>query len=452
MSNSENQPQMPPPASAYASPQPSKRWPLRLLLYLAGLIVSGFVGVWIKAQTEKSAINIQITSITARAPNTEQLMSDKVGAALRGGTTSPRVPVDPQLKKLTADHSWLPSPKEESRSDYLESLLDIQDKASTVVQGMRLLRQQFGEWPSSYEGAQLEIVYRTMREHSELIFAHLYGETRRGAAIFSGPKPKVENLEMRFIIETDDDGDFFVNRGKLRLPIVWSTQGKGMTASGKARLKEVAERVANAVGYGIASDLQQVKKAIEKLFEEEGSTMEVISIVERELQLNSNWHVTATVANNGKDTIALDPRSMLYLQTKGRRYLDANQREQKLDANYRVGLAAVNEGKRQLTVESASLELSSIRPTSSPILVRGGEAVAVTFESMEFIGRDPEGTRLLSLFKSEGCPCLLAVMPLTQSKLDLKKRGPKLSSEETFREVKFDTMFADDLSVWPGRK
>ncbi|MFN0066569.1 MAG: hypothetical protein ACKVYV_02935 [Limisphaerales bacterium] len=429
----------------------SKGWPLRLGLYLAALFVAGFVGAWIKAQTEKAGINIQITSATARTPTDEQLMSDMLDQVLRGGEPAARVAAEPRLKELAATHTWLRSPSEDSRNDYLRSLLDIQETANEILQDMKALRTDLREWPSSsFDGSQLDTVYQILGNHIGIISGHIFGETRRGALVFAGSKPKTEGLTKRFQITTDNDGDYFVDNKIMRLPIIWSTRSR--TKAEGERLKEVAERLADAVAYGIAADLQDLKQSLEKIFQEEGSTIEVASLVERELQLYSRWQVTATIANNGKDTIALDARTMLYLQSKDRRYLDSDRKEQKLEANQRIGLVMAIEEKRHLSREGYNFEVRSTRTTSSPILVRGGEAVTVTFRSIDPIGQGPEGERVLSLFKSEGCPCLLAVLPLTQSKLDLGKRGPILSSEGTFREVKFDTLFAQDLVSWPNNK
>ena len=424
------------------------RWSLRLILYLGGLIVSAFVGVWINAQAEKAGLVVQVTSVTVRTPSEEQLMSDGIDQLL-GGESRESVTAEAQLKRLSAEHSWIKSPDEGSRVDYMRSLLDIQSTANTLLARMKALRADLASWPSPDAGTQLDAVYRILREHGEVITSHILGETDRGVVIFAADKPNYELLSKRYELEVDDDGDFFVDSGKMRLPILWSMQRRG-GAVVKTRRRDVAERLALALVYGVTQDLQDLKRSLDKMFQEEGSTIDILSLVERELQINSYWEATATIANNGKDTVALDPRTMLYLQTKDRYYLDREKKQHRLDTNLRVGMTLVSEGKRMLEIGSGiSLEISSARVSSSPIMVRGGEAATVTFRSVAPIGQMPDGEQVLSLFKGDGCPCRLTVLPLTQSKLEFGPRRMVVSRDGTFREVKYDTLFAQELEAWP---
>src|SRR5262245_37103107 len=198
-------------------------WQIRFLLYPGGLILSAFVGVLISAQAEKADVRVQVTSVTSRPPNVEHLVSEQLEQTFRGGSSSP-VTVDAELKKLTSDSSWISVPSGDSPNAYLQSLLEIRTRASETLQAMKALRQSFSEWPDSYEGDRLVTVYNILRDHYAIVFAQIFGETRRDVEIFHGPKPPTSSLVRRFSIQVDEDGDFYVDYAKFRLPIAWSLE------------------------------------------------------------------------------------------------------------------------------------------------------------------------------------------------------------------------------------
>lgn len=425
---------------------------VRLLLYLGGLFASALVGVWVKGQAEKAELRVRISSITTLPPTVQQLVMNQLDKTLQGAQRADPVTADERLKALTLNHSWLPQPDEESRDAYIASLLQISDTADDILRSMSDLRAEMEEWPQSYEATARDSIFRMVREHVELVLGHVFGEAKRGTQMFEGPEPALGGLTPRYRTERDDDGDIHLVQGKLVLPIPWTQYAE--SNADREKYRPIAERLARAISYGVPADLDALKVSLGRIFQEEASTAEIMSIVDRELLRHSHWFVTVTIANTGKDTVAVDPRGMLYLKTAGLHYIDHNGAEQTLKTNKRIAVIAVTESRRELAVRSLTTELKAdlkaSLPAGSPVIVRGGEALTVAYRSTEAIGQQGEGETFLSLFKGDGAPCVLAVVPLTRSKVDPEAQGPSISTLGAFREVKFDSMFAEDVGAWPA--
>jgi hypothetical protein len=423
-----------------------QRWYVKLFLYISGLAITGLIGAYIQTQIEKADLQVQVTSVSITTPTLEQLLAEEMQNLLHKTGESRPIAPNQELIKLTKEHTWLPNVDTRvSINDYLNNLLTIEDKAVRLLKQMADLREGLTKWPKNINDNSIDVVYDFLRDNSDIILGHIFGELRRSQILFSSNSPEAEGRKKLFDLEIDNDGDIFVDSGLKRLPIIWSNRAR--TPQEVTKFQSMAERIANAVAYGVESDLEQLREISQSILQEEATTLKAEKEASKEIQLYSYWAVTATISNNGRNSIAIAPQSALYLKSKGLTVKHDDGTTETVQGNIKIPLNLAISGKRSVRMDNVNLDVSYEEFSNSPVVVGGGTAVSVTFRSSERIVFLEEGKNSLAIFEGVGTKSVLAILPLTADKLSFDKTRGYFSEDTVFQEINFNHIFPDDVVV-----
>lgn len=421
----------------------TRPWYEKAFVYLVGIVASALVGSFVRGYLERAKPNLEVASVEVVTPSSAQLA---VNAALDGlGSTGARVDGLPSLPllDLTEASTWLPAFKRGGRyGEYLVYLAATRRQAETLAAAMERLRGDLARWPTVLDAQAGLDVYEILRANEGLILGHLFGEARRGRQVFEGEAPPGLVQEPIVDVGTDKDGDLYLDHGIRRFPVVWSVRAH--TSEERDRCKALAHRLARAVRLVVKEDLARLRRELDALLSEDSQIREVLRLVDKELELASSIVLRLIIANRGKESLALDPRALLYVYTRDVDYKNGEGRPASMAGDLRFELENVTLVSRSAMVEGENVEAEVVEFSRRPVVVEGGRAITVSFATRERLGALENGREFLDVFRGPGAEAIVGLRALT-GEIGERLSGVVLSPRFVARDIGYDRIFPDEL-------
>lgn len=415
--------------AAFAS---AGRWTLAVL-------VSAAIGAYVNSYLSRPRLQIQLHGISAEAIKPSELEQKK------------KIDTSADLAARVERSTWLPSfnPKS-SIDDYMDTLEEIQTIASSVGPSIAEVRKDLSQWPTGQGGRDAAIAaFRFLRRYSTIFLGHIWGEVKREGVARLQPLQIDDSAPIFVPYRKDADGDFGLNIGVARLPIVWSTEVDSGDLTDELRL--TAERIVQAVAYGDRDGLAAIRQEIDKILVEEASIEECRKLAEDELQRLSHWVVRATVTNAGGRPIAISPRGALYVHSKGRE-VQLPTGAEIIDRDIQLELEGTRTAKSRVSLEGlGSMDTKSVERSDEPIIIEGGKAVSVSLRTVRRIWELPESNSLSWLFREGSAPARIALLPLTGTATGAAAPEPAWSNDGQFTQLSFEKAFPETVE-WGSSK
>ena len=284
-------------------------------LYIAGALITAIIGTYITNYSSRANLKVFLTSVSIDSPTLDSLMFERALREQQGlygyGSKFTR---NARLVEISNDSDWLPSLEGGTFDSYLTTVYQVRRRAGNASEQIQALRNGLEKWPKVVTELNLEIVYGILRDHSDAVEATMFGEIRTNRPVFSGSPPALDNKKAFYAVNTDDDGDIYVDDDKRRIPILWSEACDGDGDKKKEQCHQAALRLANSIAYFVADDLAQLKNLLDRTIMDLSHLSEASRESEIEIERFSYWRVTVTLTNNGKDPIAVSPWATMLVQ------------------------------------------------------------------------------------------------------------------------------------------
>jgi hypothetical protein len=209
----------------------------------------------------------------------------------------------------------------------------------------------------------------------------------------------------------------------------------------KEKCKEAAQRLAYAIAYFIASDLDQLKALLDRTLKDFDSVSEALRESEKEIERFSYWRVTVTLTNNGKDPIAVSPWATMLVQpppAKDARNTNPLAPESQQAKTPPISIPVQVVEPRTVRVSAGrgvEKEIEIEHPSQAPTVIEGGKAVSITMRSSERISSSDAGEIALRAFQGEHANVMLSLLPLTALSGASNTRRAAVSQAIEFRDL-----------------
>lgn len=208
-------------------------------------------------------------------------------------------------------------------------------------------------------------------EHQDEFWAHVNGDARRGKLIVNG---KQEDLEEKFPVHPDADGDFIVNLGRINLVFTWAGE-----KTHRDNVKAVADSLSWAISHWDKQRLETVIQYFEGVSWNDPMLKEAADHIESMLQRYSRIICRGVLTNSGRTGASVLGNGTLKLLSNGFRLDKGTGKE--IKANLSVGMHLVTDNR--VSAESAI----SIPPGSSVPFVASSDFYLYQANNYdEFIG------------------------------------------------------------------
>lgn len=385
-------------------------------------VLGGFVGAYIPQTLAQPRLDLRVARVSIEEPTAT--LSPEMQAA-----------VDPVLKDLVANHSWIGSfPNGPlSVADYQVELRRIHDQGRRIALSMRALERALNGWATAGSDAQrARKGFELVHPHQGLIMAHIWGEVgRRAEPILDAVDPTTpHHIDLR----TDADGDFVLVDGVQSIPIYWSPETTGGSVPAAA-FRETGEAIAYGIATGNREFMRQFRDEMTNMLLELDETEQIVDLAKTELRRHSYWFLSVILTNSGADPVSISPRARLYMQVP----------PQQTEGSV-VGATELTMSLRAARLErDESTGARQIADADDPIIVPGGSAISVGFRSNQRIDEDVLGGQLLTVFDSTGLPGIMAVLPITRHIGSLRP-ATVVTADMEFREFSYIENFPATLS------
>ena len=399
----------------------------RGILYTVGVVLTAVIGWWVNDYFNRADISVYLTSAsidspTERAQAYEASLREQQGLYAYGSD----YPREAKLESLAEQSLWLGGVRTETFDDYLGKVYTVRQDAGIAREYISGLHRALARWPERLSELNLDSVYNILRDHSEAVTGALFGEVRRGGTVFAGTAPALGGRKQFYDIAEDSDGDFYVDSGKHRLPIVWTEQCGSGQEKLKQECKQTAERLAKAIAFLVIEDLTTLKSFLDKVVAEEPTLLEAFQQAQDEIERYSYWRITVTLANDGREPIAVSPWGYMIVRPPAEDKKSVNPLEPaNMEApatKISIPVQVVEKRVAHLTQRQSSVEVDYEQPSDAPTVIEAGKAISVTMRSTERISSTEDGKKALLAFRKNHASVALSVLPLTSRRLNGKPR------------------------------
>ena len=339
----------------------------------------------------------------------------------RGSVDETYVQPNPALVTLTAGNNWLGTFEPSlTISQYADQIGSLKKDAQELIRETAQLRQALAKWPVGKGGCDAaHAAFDVVHSHLPLLIGHLFPEVRRtGMTLLVPVNENAAGDRPCIAVRTDDDGDFSLAVGVRAISIPWTPAVKQRFGVLRDETRETARRLATSISVGSLEGLAAIKAEFDKILRDEGSARDFIALAEKELLPLSYVQARVTLVNAGRQPIAVSADAALYLDWDGITVKPDGGDAVTLSDQLRVPLQRMaTQTPESTSGESKDESSEGSEPedlSAEPILVRAGEAISVTFRSLDSIRTHPQWQALASLYTKPQVLARIAVVPIEQ--------------------------------------